>query len=266
MKKEMKLVCISLALLFLLTLVTSVANAKTVGDYIKEGLTAITTGNNAEIASGIFVKILLMILVALLVYSVSDFLPFMGEKDSVKWLISIVVAVLSFLFVKEGSIQYIQGIYESLGIALTTFIPIVIIFVFTAKFREKHFEKSPVMVLIVNKGIGILFGLYMLVRWLTLTVNTDVETELLWVYPLTAALLIVWMVWLEDWVTFRIFKEKMKGEYEEADRLALANLNARLARNRDLIASGSGDKTLEELEKEQKSLMKKIDEFKYKVK
>jgi len=141
-------------------------------------------GSQVEIS-----RILLMFLVLLVVYSVSDFLPFFPEekeKDYIKWLFAGAVAVLSFLFVDGKDIELILTTYEAWGIMLTSIIPLAIIMAFTFKLGKKNKR----MAYFLNPFLIIGFILYSVVKWYNFVGADNLRAVYLW----TAFLGFIWLI------------------------------------------------------------------------
>ena len=220
MKKESKILALLLVSLFLISFLSyfvsakdsqapsSSAAVKTVGEKIKSFFSNInpnTSGLSNDVKLGIS-KILLTILVILLVYSIIAFVPVIGDKPAIAGGVSIIVGILSFIFVKPEDIQGILVTYEALGVILTTVLPLIIIITFTIKLREK----SPGMAVFVNKLIIAGFAVYVGVKWWTLPNNATLS----WVYPITFIVSLIWL-FLERWIYWKIFAAALSGNTEE---------------------------------------------------
>ncbi len=151
-------------------------------------------------------RILLMFLVVLMIYSVSDFLPFFPQdKDYLRWLFAGVIAVLSFLFVDGEDIRLILTNYEVLGVMLTSIIPLAIILAFTFKMHERNKKYAN----IINTPLLIGFAIYTLFKWATFE-----GSVLRNVYLIT--LVIVGLLFLFQKKIFKwVEKEKIEGEIDE---------------------------------------------------
>lgn len=132
-------------------------------------------------------RILLIILVVLLVYSVTDFLPFIPQnKEGIKWLIAIIVGLLSFMFVTMDSIRYILVNYEALGVMLTSVFPLIILMVFTIKLHENE----PGIAIIVNKLLIVGFIIYAIWQWISIRTN---DNSMAWIYIITILISLIWL-------------------------------------------------------------------------
>jgi len=112
-------------------------------------------------------KILLILLVVMLVYSVSDFIPVVSDKEWVKWAVSAIVGVLSFLLVDKQTIEGILTTYTALGVVLTSIVPLIILLAFHYKIvtNVNYRKASPLLTLVLGKFLFLLFALWVLFRW-----------------------------------------------------------------------------------------------------
>lgn len=164
-------------------------------------------------------KVLLMALVAMIVYSISDFLPFVGENNSVKWGVSIVVAILAFLFVPMADIQGLLTTYEAMGIVLTSIVPLVILFVFSVQFETKmknlHKVRGVALAKLLNAFLFVGFIIYLVGK--TMGYAPGVRGGVLgWFYPASILGTLIWWLGLKDKV-----EEWLQGE-EEAEKARTA--------------------------------------------
>lgn len=88
-------------------------------------------------------QFLFLILVTLIIYVISDSIPFFEDaNDGIKILISFVIGILSVMYLGKEEIYTQLMNYEALGIALTTIIPLMILCAITIKWDVKHPEYS----------------------------------------------------------------------------------------------------------------------------
>ena len=185
-------------------------------------------------------KLLLMFLVVMLIYSIISIMPFFPEgvgKEWIPWAVSIVVGILSFIFVSATDIKYILATYQGLGIILTSLIPLLIIIGFTVKFRESQWigksAFSTAMSGIIVKIIISIFMFYIVIKYIIITSTTAwaqvKQSDLFWFYP---AALIIAGIWLfaERKVFELVHKEEQKVIADKATETQLnAALEARLS-------------------------------------
>ena len=159
-------------------------------------------------------KILLMILLGLMVYSI---LGAMVElfHPKVRGLVAFIVAILGFLFIPSANIQLIVANYEALGITLTTILPLIIVLMFTIKMSSVNPEYS----WIINPAVIILFGVYLVARWAGLIWATEFKNIpiLVYVYPISLIILITWLFSVEK-LGKRLAKKKTEAAMNRATR------------------------------------------------
>lgn len=255
MQKEMKTLSFVLLGLLVTSFLIGVVSAGPLDDAISKAFSG-SSGlfNLSSSAQDGLARILLIALVVMLVYSVITFLPFFPKNETISWVVSIIVGILSFMFVNIADIKTLMANYEALGIALTSILPLIIIIVFTYKLREKEAGIAS----IVNPTIIILFSIYAVIRWFTAASGSDLK----WIYLITLIAAIIW-AFIEKWVYFKMFKQVLKGEVSEANSTYTAHLTARMTKILELLDT-AGPETKAKLEKEYDDLQKKLDSAKSK--
>ena len=146
------------------------------------------SGGNSEI---FFVKVLVAVLILSIVYLVVRRMPLLGENNTAAWVISTIVAILGARFLSsEALINFVWLPSGALGIALTSFLPLVIYFLFIESFHG--------MPLIRRAGwifFALIFFALSLLRWDDLLVGSQSWWQNLgWVYFLTALLALVFAI------------------------------------------------------------------------
>jgi len=214
-----KFLVIGLLSLFMISMIAGVVGANAFTDFMsdigKDGkFLPNVFGSTPESQTGI-AKILLITLVVLLVYSVADSLPFLGgvEKEGVRWAFSIIVGILSFMFVTTDIIRAILTNYEALGVALTSIIPLIILMVFVARLRTTHAAIANV----VDKPLFLIFGIYLFVRWVSLAGEGNGYA---WIYIITAGISVIWALGAGRWLSKKFKEEKQTSMVQESKRRA----------------------------------------------
>lgn len=177
------------------------------GETIWDKITNMDVGVDiSDSVKGLVSKLLLIALVVFLVYSIASELPFLkGEhKDGIRWAFSIIVGILSFIFVPTADVMAILTTYEALGIALTSIIPLIILLVFSWELKKSHPEVSK----IIDKPLLILFSVYLVYKWLNLPAGSDLG----YIYIFTVILSILWAFGLGSYAfgKWAIAKQKEK--------------------------------------------------------
>ncbi len=202
---------------------------KQVAGDIWGGLKEISFINSTSEVAGIISKLLLMILVILLVYSVADsFGPLSGaDKSGLRWGVSAIIGVLSFMFVSIENIRAILGAYEALGVTMTTVIPFAILVFFAYKMGEQ----KPAFSRVIMVPIFILFGVYLLFRWMYLP-NT---TPLKWIYLLTLVFVVLWIIFWKP-----IQKAIDKAKNKDINTRAVGTVRNAVSGAKDLESAHKG--------------------------
>lgn len=188
-----KTLTLFIGIIFLLLMTNFIIAADTTvlskaGSFINE----LTNGIPDDAKAGLG-KILLATLVVLLVFSILGFVPFLSDSSTgIQWTVSIIIGILSFLFVSPKNIEFIMANYEALGITLTTILPLLIIIAFSLKIaRDRRYGLS--WGIFISKFAIILFAIYDIGRWLTISWDTSQPTPVLaWMYPLSLIIAIIW--------------------------------------------------------------------------
>lgn len=135
-----------------------------------------------------FGQFLLFILIALVIYSVGEFLPFLEGKDWVAGGIAIVIAALSTLYLTPQEVYSILLTYSTLGITLTIILPFLAISAISFRARDKG--KSEFL----GKFLWIVFLVVLTMKWIT-SDPEQVGTFGKWIFPLMffgALIILVW--------------------------------------------------------------------------
>jgi hypothetical protein len=188
------------------------AKTQTMGEYIKSLFPS--TGSKdfglSDNTKAVISKILLTILVILLVYSVVNFIPLLNAKPAIGAWVSIIVGILSFMFVDLNDVMVILTTYEALGVVLTTILPLIIIMTFTIQLRKAE----PSMAVFVNKLIMVGFIVYVAIAWWSIPVAS---AKFAFLYPLTIIISFIWL-FLERWIYWRVFGAALAGNTEDFGR------------------------------------------------
>jgi len=131
-----------------------------------------------------FSKILLMILLIVVCKKVLDKTPFGENKEKISLLISVIVSILAIRFINENNFfEAILIQYGTLGIAITTIIPLIIFFYFVHNSGVGSFGR---------KIFWALYGIILLVLWLLKSKNLPEAAN--WIYGLTFIAVILFVI------------------------------------------------------------------------
>jgi hypothetical protein len=123
--------------------------------------------NNQYQGNDIVVQILVFFLVALVIYSISPFIPFISGKPIITWGMTLIVAYLSIYSVRLDEIKAVLLSYGAMGLVITLIIPFFAIAVIS---KKSYDEGKPG---IFSKAIWIAFLLMLVYKWATASVADD---------------------------------------------------------------------------------------------
>lgn len=208
-------------------------------------------------------RILLIILVALLVYSISDFLPFAQDKEYVKWAVSVVVALLAFLFIKKETLGGIVNTYGALGVALTSVIPLLILLAFSAKIKDK--PKLAGFSRLLDIFMFSIFALWMVLQWQT---QKQLGEPFVRAY-LFSAVVALFLVFFWPWIWKKFNERKTKERSDISNRKSLKTQQAHIERaiqswqakmeNADTDEIGEIEDRLNELQNARNEIIDRLD-------
>ncbi len=152
-----------------------------------------------------FSKLLLFFLVALIIFGISDALPFLGKppkKDFIAIGLAIVVGILSVFYLDNTQVYSILLSYNVLGVTLSVIVPFVIIMALSYKLYRGGYAAFSGIVWIV-------FGVVLVVRWLSADVS-EIGAFGAWAYPITLILVLI----------FLFFQRRIYARFVRSDQAA----------------------------------------------
>lgn len=198
-------------------------------------------------SSGIFIaKLLLMILVLAITYSIVERIPLFAGSDYIIWITSIVVAVLGIRFISAGAIQTIVLSHSAYAVALTAIIPFILYFVFV----ETGLSGYPPL---LRKLSWIFYAVIFIGLWFMR--YNEIQTGLVWIYPISA-LVALFMLILDGTIQklIREFRRQRLAVVQKTD--ATIPLKLRLIEAQEALAKGAI--SLAEYNTKKKDLEKRI--------
>lgn len=220
MKKGTKVLTVSILSLLAIFLVINLVNAAdstSVGDAIKSQLSQ-WFGNAANVSNDLIAQVLLIILLTLIIYSITDFIPFFpADKPGIKWASAIIISVLGLAFLPLAEIKGILISYQALGVVLTSFLPFFIMLTFTIKWETKYPQYS-----FITSILWFAFFIYLIFRWFQLPTDAAIT----WAYPITAGVSLI-VLFLKGWITRMLIRSLLKGDVEKYKSLNKTELTAR---------------------------------------
>lgn len=201
-----------------ITLVSEIVSAQSIWDNIKNTFSdpsSIGISNLSESPS--FAKFLLFLLITLIVFAIMEFVPFIESKGWLAFFISVIIGILSSLYLKSEEVYTILLSYSTFGIVLTSIVPFLLLAVISKKLIDKGYS-------IFGKILWVVLGVVIVMKWLT---ATEIGAFGKVVYPVTLVLVLAMVIW-ENRIYYLIFKRQVREFKDTAKRENLANMEADL--------------------------------------
>lgn len=263
-KRTAKILVVFLVGLFLISLGISLVSAQTPYQDLKTWISEKTGGFGED--SLILEKILFFALVGLIVYSVANFIPLI--KDQKPWLkvsLSVIVAILSTFWLAPQEVYSILNSYETLGIILTTFLPLIVLIAFTLEMSKEDIKYQWLAKFMWVGFLVILTWKFISPLWTWFTTGT-IPKESGGVfggiaYILTIIIAFVMIFW-GDKIAQRMFKSGVKAGLKRAKTKQMARLEADAQSLRDKMSSmDPGSESFKVLEARLEEIQSQIDKL-----
>jgi hypothetical protein len=137
---------------------------------------------DAENATVLFVKVLVLILLLVVVYIAIGRVPGLGDNGTIAFVVSLIVSLIAVRYItSEALVNLIWIPYGTLAIVLSAGLPFIIAFFFLESFDQDVVRKVGwIALLVVFVGLA-------LMRWEELAVETALG-NLAWIYVIIAVL------------------------------------------------------------------------------
>jgi len=219
MKREHNILALFVLGIIALTFILGIVAAQTTpAEDLKAGFKSVfeKTLTGADVW---LIKFLAWFLICLIIFAISDSLPFLGGKTFLSFVISGIIAYLSVAFLAPAELFAAMQSYSALGVTLTAIIPFIIILAFAYKLVEKP---TPGNILAQKLALGI-FVAFLTYKVFALWWDTTAAAQTAWAYAMAIYLpvLAVTVLMLIFSKTIRnfIFSTKVKGYIEMASTL-----------------------------------------------
>lgn len=200
-------------------------------------------------------KIMFFAVVFCLVWVTITKIDFLSENQIVLWVVSIAVSLLSTRWLTQNEIvNSILLPYDALGITLSAFLPILLIFVFIEIGLQGRRRKP------IRKIAWVIFAVVFFIFWFVRYEQvSEVGEAIMWVYPISA--LICLGLFIFDG-TIQKFLKKFEMDKRNVERIQISKEELEERKNRvdklwreamkrkDLHAISEHEKTLEEIDKQ----------------
>ena len=179
-KKVLSLFALSLLVISLFSFVVS---AQSLADDLFSNVKSVAGTDFLESLDNVsntdfFKKAILMFIVVMIIYSISPFIPFVGEKKGVAFMISLAIGYLSIAYLVRDEVEAALFSYNALGITLTLIIPFVIIGVLAKRANQSGNA-------LFSKLLWMTFLIILVVRYFT--ANPKLEGFAMFIFPVLGA-------------------------------------------------------------------------------
>jgi hypothetical protein len=143
----------------------------------------VIAGNFGDSTSVLVFKLLLMVLLLAITYSVLSMIDLFNSKPWVLWVVSIVISILGIRFLGPDAVTTILLPHAAFGVAVTAGLPFVIFSLFVEKGL-----KAPEHPAILRRTAWIFFAVVFIGLWIY---NHDRVPSLAWIYIVAVVLAFV---------------------------------------------------------------------------
>lgn len=217
--------------------------AKKVGTFLSDAVKFIIGSSSTiagyNITAVLLAKLLLLIILFSMIWSVLEFMPFMNDGWP-RWTLSIIVSILGIRFLTDELIATIILPYSVLAVSMTALIPFIIYFLFV----ERGINSST-----GRKLAWTFFGATFLLLWayrMGLLGATTKDTLALgssgYIYLITAAISLV-MLLLDRTIHSWFTKEAIKRIAEAGNQAQMAAVTAKINWAQSVIGTSVGNAT-----------------------
>jgi hypothetical protein len=204
----------------------------------------------------LFAKFLFLIIILGIIYTAFSRIDFFNEHLWVLWLISISVSILSVRFIGSTLVPMILLPYNALGVVISAAAP------FMAYFIIINIGLSGRAYQAIRRVAWIFFGVVFIFLWFTRT--KSIMGSASWIYPVTAALSFIMILFDGTWSRF-YNKMKLERRLKPAQYLRYKTYSDKLEQVEEALADAiaKGDSAAQAtLRKERKNLVDALSRIK----
>jgi len=182
-----------------------------IGENLRSGTIPITDffadWQSGDINTGL-AKVLFLILLSLVIYSVVETIPFLGKDRNVavKVIVTAIVAFFATAYLTPQEIYAIILSYTSLGFVLAALIPFVILVFFSITLAKEHGGGAKVFL----KVVWVAFIFFLIYKLILFWMQGNISTTLFIGYLLMIILSILYIFFLQDTLIKNWFEEDVK--------------------------------------------------------
>ena len=187
--------------IFLTTLAMSIVSAITPEEFFESTKTflgsAFMTIFGLEAGTGVIelavIKALFALLLFLIIYSVSDALPFLENKRKMAILISAIITYLSVMYITPNDFYTILVSYTTMAIVITSAIPLAVILALTYKLANNPSAGKIILQKVIMGTYALVLAYKLLELWGAFGLSTGVDAAKIskLAYPLYGGTLLI---------------------------------------------------------------------------
>jgi hypothetical protein len=183
-----------------------------------------------------FTKTLFFILVFLIIVTLLGTIPLFSERKGMSILVAIIVSILAVFFIPTDLILPMLNPYSALGIGIISVLPFILMFLFVHNMIENHFLRSIAWMFF---AVGLL-GMTVYTSLLQSTDPSQYGNPLFsWIYGIASILALI-MVFINERIDKAIWKGKLEGGVEQAERRLDKRLALDKLKEKEADAQGLG--------------------------
>ncbi len=201
--------------IFLTTLAMSIVSAITPEEFFESTKTflgsAFMTIFGLEAGTGVIelavIKALFALLLFLIIYSVSDALPFLENKRKMAILISAIITYLSVMYITPNDFYTILVSYTTMAIVITSAIPLAVILALTYKLANNPSAGKIILQKVIMGTYALVLAYKLLELWGAFGLSTGVDAAKIskLAYPLYGGTLLIIIILIIAFDTIRGF-------------------------------------------------------------
>tara|TARA_Y100000034_G_C6908725_1_gene422584 strand:+ start:2032 stop:2793 length:762 start_codon:yes stop_codon:yes gene_type:complete len=161
-------------------------------------------------------KIVLLLLLTVFLYAITDFLPFFPKgKHGIKWMFSVLVAFLATAYLTPGEIYAQMMLYGALGFTLGAVIPLAIIIFFSVEVGRDPTPGS----IILQYFMWVAFAGFLIYRIITGIIEAGVEpNSILFWFEVVVLLFAIVIIAKNKAIRKWLFRTDLGLKKEKAER------------------------------------------------
>jgi hypothetical protein len=205
MKKSYGLIAGIFLALFLISFVSAAFDISTM---LKDAGSSVGSGINSLVKdTPAFIKTLFFILVFIIIASLIELIPLFREKRFMGIIVALIVSTLAVFFLPTSMMTSLVAPYSAMGVAFTSIIPFIFVFLFSKYMLVNKFLKNLVW---------FFFTIFLIILTVYDAINYPTQW-FKWVYAIVSLLAIV-MLYFNDALDRYMLGGKLEGVLTKAEQ------------------------------------------------